>query len=107
MCERSTRCSLPQHRGATGSTTLTRNVPAAEGAREMSRSEWILLALLTASIFLNYVDRSNLSVAAPLLEKELSLSPAKLGSLLGSFFWTYALLQLFGIAGWFADRFPV
>src|SRR3954447_20165886 len=77
------------------------------GAQRMARSEWILLALLTASIFLNYVDRSNLSVAAPLLEKELSLSPAKLGSLLGSFFWTYALLQLFGIAGWFADRFPV
>ena len=73
----------------------------------MSRSEWALLALLITSIFINYIDRSNLSIAAPLLEKELSLSPTQVGSLLSSFFWTYSLLQLFGIAGWLADRFPV
>lgn len=73
----------------------------------MSRREWTLLLLLVASIFINYIDRSNLSIAAPVLEKELSLSPARTGSLLSSFFWTYALLQLFGIAGWLADRLPV
>lgn len=73
----------------------------------MSRSEWTLLILLVASIFINYIDRSNLSIAAPLLEKELSLSPTRVGLLLSSFFWTYALLQLFGIAGWLTDRFPV
>src|SRR5438270_3937266 len=79
------------------------------GARvqSMSQREWTLLLLLVASIFINYIDRSNLSIAAPLLEKELSLSPVRTGSLLSSFFWTYALLQLFGIAGWLADRFPV
>jgi ACS family D-galactonate transporter-like MFS transporter len=77
------------------------------GTQSMARREWILLLLLIASIFINYIDRSNLSIAAPLLQKELSLSPAALGSLLSSFFWTYALLQLFGIAGWLADRFPV
>jgi MFS transporter, ACS family, D-galactonate transporter len=76
-------------------------------SRGMSRSEWALLVLLITSIFINYIDRSNLSVAAPLLEKELSLSPVQVGSLLSSFFWTYALLQLVGIAGWLADRFPV
>jgi MFS family permease len=65
-----------------------------------------LLALLGTSIFVNYIDRGNLSVAAPLLETELSLTPARLGALLASFFWTYALLQLFGIAGWIADGFP-
>jgi ACS family D-galactonate transporter-like MFS transporter len=74
---------------------------------KMSRAEWILLSLLIASIFINYIDRSNLSIAAPLLAKELSLSPTKIGSLLSSFFWTYALLQLLGISGWLADRFPV
>ncbi len=77
------------------------------GVHRMARREWILLLLLIASIFINYVDRSNLSIAAPLLQKELSLSPSALGSLLSSFFWTYALLQLLGIAGWLADRFPV
>ena len=29
-----------------------------------------------------------------------------MGSLFSAFFWTYALLQLFGISGWLADRFP-
>src|SRR5918997_738149 len=73
----------------------------------MSSGETRLLILLVASIFINYIDRSNLSIAAPLVQDELSLDPKQLGSLLGAFFWTYALIQLFGIAGWLADRFPV
>lgn len=73
----------------------------------MSRSEWLLLVLLVASIFINYIDRGNLSIAAPLLEKELRLSPLETGALLSAFFWTYSLLQLCGIAGWLADTFPV
>jgi MFS transporter, ACS family, D-galactonate transporter len=79
----------------------------ANSQQGMSRSEWALLLLLIASIFINYIDRGNLSIAAPVVQSELALSPAKLGSLLSSFFWTYALLQLFGVAGWLADRFPV
>lgn len=75
--------------------------------RGLSSVEKGLLTLLVASIFINYIDRSNLSIAATLLEKELSLSPSQLGELLAAFSWTYALFQLFGIAGWLADRFPV
>ena len=71
---------------------------------KMSRTEWSLVALLIASIFINYIDRGNLSIAAPLIEKELALSPVQIGSLLSSFFWTYALLQLFGVAGWFGGE---
>jgi MFS transporter, ACS family, D-galactonate transporter len=73
----------------------------------MTRPERVLLILLTVSIFINYVDRGNLSIAAPLLTEELSMSKTQLGALLSSFFWTYALVQLFGIAGWLTDRFPV
>ncbi|HYP06295.1 MAG TPA: MFS transporter [Bryobacteraceae bacterium] len=73
----------------------------------MSRTEIRLLILLILSIFINYIDRSNLSIAAPVLQQELSLSDQELGSLLAAFFWTYAFVQLFGIAGWLADRFPV
>jgi ACS family D-galactonate transporter-like MFS transporter len=73
----------------------------------MTAAEWGLLSLLVISIFLNYIDRSNLSLAAPMVQKEFSLSPTAMGSLFSAFFWTYALLQLFGIAGWLADRYPV
>ena len=73
----------------------------------MTPVERRLLILLVVSIFINYIDRGNLSIAAPLLEKELSMSASQLGALLSSFFWTYALVQLFGIAGWLTDRYPV
>lgn len=71
------------------------------------RAAWGLLALLVASNFINYIDRGNLPVAAPVLSADLGLQPEALGNLLGAFFWTYALFQLFGIAGWLADRFNV
>lgn len=57
------------------------------------------------SVWINYIDRANLSVAAPQLRSELSLGPADLGILLSAFFWTYALLQ--PVAGWLVDRFNV
>jgi ACS family D-galactonate transporter-like MFS transporter len=64
-----------------------------------------VLVLLTLSVLINYIDRSNLSIAAPLLKDELGLSASQLGTLLSAFFWTYALMQT--SAGWLVDRFDV
>jgi MFS transporter, ACS family, D-galactonate transporter len=64
-----------------------------------------LLFLLALSVFINYVDRGNLSVAAPLLKSELHLSAYHLGLLLGAFFWTYVTLMI--VSGWLVDRFDV
>src|ERR1035441_7966037 len=61
-----------------------------------------VLILLVVSVSINYIDRSNLSIAAPLLKDELGISPAQLGVLLSSFFWTYAAFQI--PAGWLACR---
>lgn len=68
-------------------------------------SPWPLLALLSFSVLINYLDRSNLSAAAPLLAKELSLPDSQLGLLFSAFFWTYALCQI--LAGWLVDRYSV
>lgn len=65
----------------------------------------IVLGLLVFSVFLNYVDRGNLSIAAPMIKDELHLSAAQLGFLLSSFFWTYGLFQI--MAGWLVDKFNV
>ena len=73
----------------------------------MSIREWTLVLLLVVSVVINYIDRSNLSLAVPLIQRQFALSPLQVGSLLSAFFWTYALLQLSGIAGWVSDRFPV
>lgn len=66
-----------------------------------------LVGLLGLSFFINYIDRSNLSVAAPILKGELNLTSEQIGLLLSGFFWTYALLQLCGIAGWLVQRYNV
>jgi MFS family permease len=71
----------------------------------MPSRAWTVVALLVFSVVINYIDRSDLSIAAPLIQKQFSLTPVQLGSLLAAFFWTYALLQICGIAGWLADRF--
>jgi MFS family permease len=62
-------------------------------------------ALLAIAVLINYIDRSNLSIAAPLLKDELGLSASQLGILLSSFFWTYTLFQI--VSGWVVDRFDV
>lgn len=81
--------------------------PVRRTAEAMSRAQWTVVILLVVSVFVNYIDRVNLSIAAPVLIKQLSLSPVRVGSLLSTFFWTYALLQICGLAGWVSDRFPV
>jgi MFS transporter, ACS family, D-galactonate transporter len=75
------------------------------GAEQRTQASWLIIGLLVASIFINYVDRSNLSVSATDLSRELGLNPAQLGLLLSAFFWTYALFQ--PVAGWLVDRFNV
>lgn len=73
--------------------------------KHRAASPWPLLALLSFSVLINYLDRSNLSAAAPLLADEMGLSDSQLGLLLSSFFWTYASCQI--LAGWLVDRFNV
>src|SRR5580692_13225155 len=64
-----------------------------------------VLVLLFFSVFINYVDRGNLSIAAPQLKDEFGLSASQLGILLSSFFWTYTSFQI--VSGWLVDRFDV
>src|SRR5881394_1686023 len=68
-------------------------------------ARWGIVGLLLLSVCINYVDRGSLSVAAPILSKEFSLSPSKLGYLLSAFFWSYTGFQL--VVGWLVDRHDV
>src|ERR1700741_1961836 len=64
-----------------------------------------VLFLLALSVFINYLDRGNLSIAAPLLKNEFQLSATRLGVLLSSFFWTYSFFL--PLSGWLVDRLDV
>ena len=66
---------------------------------------WVVVSLLFFAAAINYIDRGSLSVAAPRLVTELSLSPVQMGFLLSAFFWSYTTFHLF--AGWLADRYSV
>ncbi len=79
--------------------------PPEEAGAARGRGMNGVLFLLSLSILINYIDRSNLSIAAPLLKDELRISASQLGTLLSAFFWTYALMQM--PAGWLVDRFDV
>ena len=75
--------------------------------KSMSARQWTVVLLLVLSVLINYVDRSNLSLAVPAIRHQFSLDPVQTGLLLSAFFWTYSLAQLFGVAGYISDRFPV
>ena len=62
-----------------------------------------ILAAIFISVVINYMDRSNISVAAPIMSDDLNLTPVQLGYIFSAFGWTYALLQI--PAGIMTDRF--
>jgi MFS transporter, ACS family, D-galactonate transporter len=63
---------------------------------------WIVFLLFLASL-INYLDRATVSMALPLISRELVLGPETKGLLLSAFFWSYAAMQI--PVGWCADRF--
>jgi ACS family D-galactonate transporter-like MFS transporter len=58
--------------------------------------------MLFVTVAINYLDRSNLSVASLGLAGELKLDPVHLGLVFSAFGWTYAFFQVPG--GWLVDR---
>jgi MFS transporter, ACS family, D-galactonate transporter len=68
----------------------------------MRKMRWVVIFLCFLAIAVNYIDRANLAVAAPEIEKALDIGPAQMGLILSGFFWTYALMQM--PFGWFVDR---
>jgi D-galactonate transporter len=63
---------------------------------------WFMIALLFVGGGISYLDRAALSIAAPLISKDLNLDPAQLGIIFSSFFFGYALFCFVG--GWASDR---
>ncbi len=63
---------------------------------------WTIVGLLFAASLINYLDRATISVALPLIGRDLHLGPETKGVLLSAFFWSYALMQV--PIGWTADR---
>ncbi|EBN0148173.1 MFS transporter [Salmonella enterica subsp. enterica serovar Dublin] len=63
---------------------------------------WLIVFLLFIVYMLNYMDRSALSITAPLIEKELGFNAAEMGMIFSAFFIGYALFNFIG--GWASDK---
>jgi MFS transporter, ACS family, D-galactonate transporter len=67
-----------------------------------TRRRFRIMGLLFVTVVINYLDRSNVSIAAPSLVDEFHLDPVQLGLVFSAFSWTYTAFQLPG--GWLVDR---
>jgi ACS family D-galactonate transporter-like MFS transporter len=55
-----------------------------------------MLAFLFINVVINYMDRTNISIAATSLTNEFNLSPVQMGLIFSAFGWTYVALQIPG-----------
>jgi ACS family hexuronate transporter-like MFS transporter len=64
---------------------------------------WFIVFLLFAITAVNYIDRAAISYAIPMMQRDLGLSPADTGIILGAFGIGYAITTLIG--GFAVDRY--
>ena len=77
--------------------------PAATAVKRLISPQTLVLGGLCAMYMITYIDRVNISTAAPVLQKDLALSETELGLVFSAFAVPYGFLQPFG--GWLGDRF--
>jgi len=70
---------------------------------KQTRIRFQILVFLFFNVVINYMDRSNISVAANMISADLKLTPVQLGYIFSAFGWTYAILQIPG--GIMTDRY--
>lgn len=71
-------------------------------AAKPTRARAVMVLLLFVTVVINYLDRSSLSIAGPLIARDLKLNPLQMGVVFSAFAWAYAPLQLPG--GVLVDR---
>lgn len=83
--------------------SLTILVATAATEETTMKYRWFIVFMLFLACAISYLDRAALSVAAPLIAKDLHLDPAHLGIVFSAFFVGYSLFCFIG--GYAADRF--
>jgi len=68
-----------------------------------SMGRWYILILISLMYLITYLDRVNISTAAPAISKEFGFDKITMGVIFSAFVWAYALFQVPG--GWIGDRF--
>src|SRR4051812_8316733 len=69
---------------------------------KLKHVRWYIATLLFLASIINYIDRQTLSVVAPVLTRELHLSPVEYANILQAFLITYTLMYIG--SGFLVDR---
>jgi ACS family D-galactonate transporter-like MFS transporter len=67
-----------------------------------TRHRYVVMLMIFVCVVITYLDRSNISITAPSMRKELGIDTVHMGWILSAFGWTYAFCQIPG--GWLVDR---
>jgi D-galactonate transporter len=68
-----------------------------------SKGRWYMLVLISLMYLITYLDRVNISTAAPVISQEFGFDKITMGVIFSAFGWAYAMFQVPG--GWMGDRF--
>jgi MFS family permease len=78
-------------------------VAAPTSLSKPTKFRWWILLLFSLIYLICYMDRGNLSIAAPEIARQFGLSKTAMGLVLAAFSWAYAAGQV--PVGWLGDRF--
>src|SRR5260370_12658997 len=93
----SCRAEFEKKRGTSRRTRGTwiegkRNMEHITTRRNMGR--WYILVLISLMYLITYLDRVNISTAAPVISKEFGFDKITMGVIFSAFVWAYAMFQV-------------
>jgi ACS family D-galactonate transporter-like MFS transporter len=73
---------------------ISKHTKKMASANKPTKIRYRILFLVFVNVVINYMDRSNLAVAASGIGKEFKFSSIQMGFILSAFSWTYILFQI-------------
>jgi ACS family D-galactonate transporter-like MFS transporter len=67
-----------------------------------TRHRYLIMLMIFVCVAITFLDRSNISITAPAMRKDLGFDTVHMGWILSAFGWTYAFCQI--PSGWLVDR---
>lgn len=92
---------MPNAEQAAGASS--RGEPHISVAERPTRRRYRVIALLCAMYLITYMDRTNLSIIAPLISKEFNFDKLTMGFIFSAFSWSYTIFQM--PCGYLGDRY--
>src|SRR5438445_9947063 len=86
-------------RSRSGEMTQTQMTTLAD---KPTRHRYLVMLMIFVCVAITFLDRSNISITAPAMRKDLGFDTVQMGWILSAFGWTYAFCQI--PSGWLVDR---